>query len=552
MPNIMRRNTKKEKRGRRCALYSRVSTYKQAQVEDGSLDAQSAILRRRVDYETEEHPETPWVIADEYREEGASAKNLDRPAFKRLMADIEDGKVDVILVAKLDRISRSIRDFYDLIEFFNKYGVEFVSLKEKFDTTTAIGEFQMNLHLSIAQLERKQTGERTAATMSYRASKGLPNGGRILGYEPDPKRKGHMKVVPEQAEIVREQIFEKCVDLGAACAVHRHLMKMGIKRPVYTSRRGNKQGGTPYNVPAVIRILTNKKYIGLIEYDGETYQGQHEPIVDKKLFDKVQAILARNLELPNSNRKSKAHTFLLQGLIRCGRCGSMMTPRWSTGQSGERYFYYECVKRAKSQRQECGVRYLPAKAAESFVLDRMKEAVVNEDEIQYIIEKANKLRSTTVVKINRDIRDTKKSLKEVEIKIDNILTVVENGGDFAPLKERMSGLEAQRKALADDIQILELKRDKTEASILSAEVVTREYASVPKIVDELIATKKWNRLKALLRQYVEAVEWTQDTEDDTKSVMKIMLFEHAQPIKDENASLSRDASRITVGDPSGT
>ncbi len=129
---------------RKCALYTRTSTLKTAMV-----DAQLALLRSRVDFQNESSLETAWVIAGEYREEDASANNLDRPVFKRLLADIEDGKIDVVIVAKLDRICRSLNNFYSFIELLGKHGVEFISLKECFDTTTAIGQFQMSLHQKI-------------------------------------------------------------------------------------------------------------------------------------------------------------------------------------------------------------------------------------------------------------------------------------------------------------------------------------------------------------------------------------------------------------------
>ncbi len=525
---------------RKCALYARVSTFKQAMVEEGSLDTQLDLMRKRIEMENQADLENRWEVVDEYREEGASAKNLDRPEFKRLLADIEQGKVELVLVVKLDRITRSIRDFYDLMEVFRKYGVEFVSLREKFDTTTAMGEFTMNLHLSIAQLERKQTAERTSATMNYRASRGLSNGGHILGYKSDTKRKGHLEIVPEQAKTVREHFYKKCVELGSACAVHRYLMKMGIKRPEYTSRRGKKHGGTPYNVPAVIRILTNKKYIGLIEYNGEVFQGQHDSIIDEQLFNEVQGILARNREIPNPKRDKRTHTFLLQGLLRCGRCGSMMTPRWGTGRGKELYFYYECVKRSKSQKLECDTRYLPAPAIESFAIEQLKQAVINEEEIKYIIEKANRLRNTTLNDIEIDIANTKKSLQGIENKIRNIVQIVEDGGDFSSLKTQLVKLETNQKELKNDLTTLEFKKTKTEASILSAEIVTREYASVPKIVDELFLSRGWERLKRLLQQYIEVIEWTEDENDSKTGTMKIMLFEHAQPYLDHKNKMLSD------------
>lgn len=184
---------------RKCGLYGRVSTQRQAMVEDGGLDTQFSCMEKSIEFENEKAKaiDETWEIVDRYREEGRSGKDLERPEFKRMMADVQSGRINTVIVYKIDRITRSLRDFYTLWETFEKLGVQFVSLYEKFDTTTAVGRAMLKLILVFAELEREQTAERTAATMQYRAEQGLWNGGVRLGYDLDPDNKGVLKVNPQ-------------------------------------------------------------------------------------------------------------------------------------------------------------------------------------------------------------------------------------------------------------------------------------------------------------------------------------------------------------------
>ena len=188
-------NTKKQaeqnNEKKKCALYGRVSTDRQARIQDGGLDTQFDLMRKYIEYENAK-PDADWQIAEEYREEGQSGKNLDRPEFKRMMADIDAGKINTIIVHKLDRISRSVTDFLNLLRQFQDLNVEFVSLNERFDTSTAQGRMALTILLAVAQMERELTSERTKATMQYRASQGLLHGGRPCGYDLDKESKAFL------------------------------------------------------------------------------------------------------------------------------------------------------------------------------------------------------------------------------------------------------------------------------------------------------------------------------------------------------------------------
>jgi len=357
----------------------------------------------------------------------------------------------------------------------------------------------------------------------------MRNGGRVYGYDLDPENKGVLKVVPDQSEHVLHDFFEKCVELGSAGAVHRYLHKQGIKTPVYSSRRNKTRGGTPFTKPAVIRVLSNPFYIGKIQYKDELFDGQHEAIVSKKLFRKVQNILEHNREGRNSRREQRKHVFLLQGLMRCGKCGCIMTPRSSNGRGRKKYFYYECSKSAHTAALDCDARYIPAEPAEEFVIEQLKKAVLSEDEIRRVVEHANKKRSQSMKQLSAEETRMKSNLSEIRKKIEAIVDAVESGKSFRSFKKRLGKLEAEEEELSRELENITLKKEKTEERLLSAEVMADNYRTVPEIIDKLVASKNWTRLKSVLGQYVDVIEWHEDPDDRKAGTVKIMLFEHAYP-----------------------
>ena len=373
---------------RLCGLYIRVSTLRQADVVDGSLDAQESRLKAYVDYENSKG-DGAWQIAGVYREEGRSGKDLNRPEFQRMLRDIRNGKIDTVIVYKIDRLTRSLRDFSVLWEKFqNKGGVEVISLNEKFDTTSAIGRAMLHIVLVFAQLEREQTAERTAATMQYRAEQGLWNGGRTIGYDLDPDDKGTLKVNREQALIVKKA-FELCIETGSAGKTQKALNDLGYRVPRYESRRGKVHGGKLFNKQVVIKMLQNPVYRGQITWNEKLYDGKHKAIIDKKGFTKVQEILARNRKTRSNRKIPSIHTYLLQGILTCGKCGSIMTPKSGIGRSS-RYYYYQCTKNTHVGNDGCDAKYVPAEPIENFVVERVKELTTDAAEIDKMVQKANK------------------------------------------------------------------------------------------------------------------------------------------------------------------
>jgi len=515
---------------RLCALYGRVSTDRQAQVEEGGLDTQVSSMDKFVAFQTESDESTDWVHVDTYLDPGYSGSNLDRPEFRRMMEDIESGRINTVVVYKIDRITRSLKDFMDLWEHFQKNGVHFISLHEKFDTTTAMGRAMLQLIMVFAELERGQTSERTTAVMRHRAEQGLWNGGRRIGYQLDPEEKGVLKVDADWAPIVREHMFEACVRLGSAGKVVKHLKEMGIRVPEYESRRGNKVGGGCFTKPNVIRILTDKLYLGMIAYKDELFEGRHEAIIDKDLFDRVQEILDRNREKKTNSREQRTHVYILQGLIRCGNCGAMMSPKWSTGRGGKQHHYYQCGKSSRTVNTDCDVKYVPAEAAERYVLDELAKWAMDPAEIRHVVQQANATKDGRLERIERDRKRLKKRLDGVTPQINSLVDVLAKGGNFSSVQERLSELETDKATIETELERLDFEHDQVVQHTLSVEVMAANYRDFPTMLEKFKEAEDWEAIKELVACYVEVLDWHQDPEDATTGRVDIMLFEQSDPL----------------------
>lgn len=510
-----------------CGLYGRVSTDRQARVQEGGLDTQFAQMERRVEYENVRGSESRWEIVERYREEGRSGKDFDRPEFKRMMRDIEEGRINTVVVYKLDRISRSVMDFLKLIETFEAYGVQFVSLNEQFDTTTAQGRMALTILLAMAQMERELASERTRDTMRHRAEQGLSNGGRHPGYDLDPENKGVPKVNPEWARIVREEFYMKCIELGSAGAVTRHLRKVGIRKPVYETRRGNRRGGTYFQKQEVIRILRNELYIGKIRYEGELFDGKHEPIIDTDLFDRVQAILDHNRETGRSAHDSKRHVYLLSGLVRCGRCGSMMTPKHCQS-GGTKHHYYTCTQKDHSAGTGCDMKYVPADAAEELVLAELRRLAVDPELLTSAVDHANGTRQERLERMGGERRSLQRRHQETQKRITALVAAIESGTEARSIQDRLAELEDEQDSVEEEIKALDDEINMTET--VSAGLMAADYRNLPDVLDRLEAAGDRATINEVLHGCIEVIEWHQDEADPTKGVVEIMLFEQQLPV----------------------
>jgi site-specific DNA recombinase len=273
----------------RCATYTRKSTEEGLEQEFNSLDAQREAGEAFIASQKSEG----WVcLPDRYDDGGYTGGNMERPAFKRLMADVEAGRIDCIVVYKVDRLSRSLLDFTRIMESLDKRGVSFVSVTQQFNTTSSMGRLTLNILLSFAQFEREIISERTRDKIAAARRKGKWSGGRpILGFDVDPKG-GRLLVNEAEAARVRA-IYEIYLDRESLIATIAELDARGWTNKQWLNKKGRESGGSPFNKHSLYSLLTNVLYTGRSTYKDEIHDGEQPAIVDDETFRRVRQILGR-------------------------------------------------------------------------------------------------------------------------------------------------------------------------------------------------------------------------------------------------------------------
>lgn len=315
----------------RCAVYTRKSTEDGLEQEFNSLDAQYEACAA---YAMSQRHEGWVLLPERYDDGGFSGGTIQRPAMQRLMADVAAGKVDVILVYKIDRLTRSLADFAKIVEVLDKAGASFVSITQSFNTTTSMGRLTLNMLLSFAQFEREVTGERIRDKIAASKRKGMWMGGPVpLGYEVDARK---LVVNETEASLVRH-IYQRYLELGSVVELADELNRAGHRTKVQQRASGPHKGGCVFRRGTLYHLLSNRIYLGQMVHKGEHFPGEHPPIVPIDLWDAAQARLAGNAN-GTSRRLRSQQPSLLVGLVRDGE-GRPMTPSHST-KPGRRYRYY--------------------------------------------------------------------------------------------------------------------------------------------------------------------------------------------------------------------
>ena len=319
----------------RCAIYTRKSTEEGLEQDYNSLHAQRDACAAYILSQAGEG----WTLLPEvYDDGGFSGGNMERPALKRLMAEIEAGRIDVVVVYKVDRLTRALTDFSRIVDVLDKAGASFVSVTQAFNTTTSMGRLTLNVLLSFAQFEREVTGERIRDKIAASKKLGMWMGGGVpLGYDPDGRT---LAINPAEAETVRG-IYRRYLELGSVHLLGRELADQGVLSKRTVSKSGVVRGGVPIERGALFHILRNRIYIGEIPHNGAHYPGQHPAIVDRDLFDAVQAKLGEKQRRPRAKGEPRRpHTGApLTGLI-YDSAGNRMSPVSCSRKNGATYRYY--------------------------------------------------------------------------------------------------------------------------------------------------------------------------------------------------------------------
>lgn len=479
----------------RCAIYTRKSTEEGLDQQFNSLDAQREAAEA---YIRSQKCEGWEIVYDRYDDGGFSGGNIERPALKRLMEDIQAGKIDCVVVYKVDRLSRSLLDFARVMETFDKFNVSFVSVTQHFNTTHSMGRLTLNILLSFAQFEREIIGERIRDKLAAQCRRGQWTGGYpVLGYDVDRSERTPKLVINSEEAIQVRRIFSLYLEFKNLMPVVEELDKRGWRNKLWHSKKGLPKGGREFDKGSVHALLTNPIYCGKIKHKTDLYPGQHQAIIDDETFQRVQAQLRDN-SFNRGNRLPSKHGGLLKGLIRCPDCNVAMVHNM-TKRNSIVYRYYTCVRAIKRGRQSCKHPSLPAGEIEAAVVDQVRA-----------VSRDTRLRDEIIRQAMEGIQQGRKELESQQTQLTRQLTrdhgevqqlALEQRPNnsvvyrIADVQERIE--EAEHQLAKVNRQLLDLEKQE-----LTTQEIEEAFIDFDRIWDAL-TTREKSQLLALLVSKVE-------------------------------------------------
>ena len=472
----------------RCAIYTRVSTDTQSEIEFNSCESQKEQILSYVGTQND------LKVVRVYSDAGYTGSNLKRPALQNLLHDATAGSIDCVLVYKIDRLTRSPRDFYDLMEYFDTYGISFISTTQRFDTSTATGRLIRNIMLDFAQFEREMTVERTKDKMYQRVQKGLWNGGIApYGY----KRENKKLIIDEQEAACVRAVFDSYIHTGSLARTREVINR------TYKTRKGRQ-----FSKSSIFGMLRNPVYAGKMRYGGKIYDGEHEPIVMEAQFMKIQTLL-KQYE-PKGETKI-ARTYLLAGLIHCADCGSVMTPTYTKKKkaSGKPsyIYYYRCTKTYQYGWRACSVKSVNAKKIEQFVIEQIKELSRNEVLIHETIDRINLTEKDRTRHLTDEHQRVQKDLRETKSRIKNIVDAIADGkGTPVSLTEKLQELEKSKTELQEQLSKVQMELVNENLIRYDAELVIQSLKDFVGRIEKADEEEKKNLLQVVIKQIIYGKE----------------------------------------------
>lgn len=502
--------------------YVRVSTEEQAQVMDGSLESQQHRLKSFIDLKTLQ--EGSWgKIIETYIDDGYSAKDTRRPAYQRMMRDIRSGKINLILVTDLSRLSRNIADFCELLRDLDSHKAKFLSVKEQFDTSTPVGEMMIYNMINLAQFERKQTSERVSMNFHSRAMRGLKNGGNpLLGYDKDPTNPGKLIVNEVEAAAVRI-IFDKYLELGSLQSVAKFLNGTTIRPKMAEGRKNRHAVAGRWTLGSVRSVLTNLTYAGLREVNKARQNEDQEflkpwqkyqvvkaswpPLVVETVFNSVQKLLEENKQKERARYSESHHNFyLLSGVLKCGDCGRALIGQASHGRSAIHRYYGH--KQVAGEILKCKIKRFRADEIESAVEKHLSEILLRSghlDQIEASIKSSLGEESKDLYKI-RD--QANQDLVQIEKDLESALKLHEqmsgNPDVLEMICEKLKQLAERKRKLISHREAMLIKIEDSEDVKLARRTIEENAKDLQKGWSKATPSMK----RRLVRRLVDRLVYT--------------------------------------------
>lgn len=398
-----------QKQSVRCVVYTRVSSEEGLKQGFTSPDNQ---LSRSQDY-IKSRSDQGWFFSRAYQDDGFTGGNLKRPALMEMLNDAKMRKFDILILHKLDRLSRRLLEFHQVYKLLEDNSVDLVSVTQSIDTSTPMGRLMINILLSFAEFELDQTSERQRDKAYASKQRGLRTGGRpILGYDVDPVTKQYA-VNEAEAELVNE-IFERFVADPRKNKLAAELNSKGVKRKTWLKRDGTWAEPDKFTPFFLTRLLSCRTYVGEVFYErtGEVFPGAHKPIVDRKLFDKAQHFIDQKRHVKHSRERSEVQA-LLKHIVFCGACDEPMAPKYS-GQKEKGYYEYVCrIARSKGYRY-CPNPSIPADQLEALVVEQIRAALRTDEAFSVIQRQLEVERKRALKAAKQQLVELKKKKTERE------------------------------------------------------------------------------------------------------------------------------------------
>jgi site-specific DNA recombinase len=433
----------------RCAIYTRKSCEEGLELEFNSLDAQRESAEAFI---ASQQLEGWQCLPDRYDDGGFSGGSLERPALGRLLEDIKEGKIDCVVVYKVDRLSRSLLDFTRIMEVFDKQKVSFVSVTQQFNTTHSMGRLTLNILLSFAQFEREIISERIRDKIAAQRRKGKWYGGiPVLGYDVDRSSPSVKLIVNEQEAIQVRKIFALYLELGSLTPVIEELESRDWRTKLWRTKKSQQRGGRSFDKGALYALLTNPLYIGTIKHKSERFEGEHAAIIEKKIFEEVQRQLNKNGR-GKGNRLINKYGALLKGLVYCKACGYAMVHTF-TGRETKRYRYYTCCKAIKKGWKSCPTKSVPAGELENVVVDQIRSIAEDRSLVEDVYVQACSEHRSELQQLKEQSEQLERQLSRDHSQITRLATKHDptsaTSSTIADLHERIASNEEQLREIRD-------------------------------------------------------------------------------------------------------
>jgi site-specific DNA recombinase len=422
-----------------------------------------------------------WTVYKIFTETKTGA-TLEREQLSQLLHDAEDHKFDVVAVTKLDRISRSVRDFLELDETFTRLGIDVVVTTQNIDTTSPAGKMQRNIMLAFAEFERDMIADRTRERLFDRAQKGYWGGGNVLlGYDVVDKK----LIVNEKEAVLVKQIFESYLENPSTRKVAQLLNEQGFRTKVRHTKGGKTLGGSLFNSQNIYDMLNNRIYIGFVNYKDQLFKGFHEAIIDEQIFNRVQDRLAIS-----RNDRFATHDdseLVLLGLIKCGFCERGLTTSF-TKKDGKKYFYYKCTRKTKLGASECEERDIPAEQVEGLVERLISRLGDDNAFFDAVFKQAETNEDTVLIELKEKLAQLmeNRALVTREInQVNNFIAKAPDTLDTTSIYAKIAELQESQKGINNQIVLVEKQISLIEETTVSKTNLREAYSKVGQIYSSL-------------------------------------------------------------------